>query len=139
MQDYKTASEKELVSLASCFISEGINPQFSKVFASRLFHRESFIRYFLSELTKSDDKPIELFITNVNSSTVQFPCLFWTSFNKLILLTELLYDIVCEKNIDPENQLHLSLYGECCAENEYLLVTVDWMHQYYPEEIKTSS
>lgn len=137
MQDYKTATEKELVSLASRFISEGINRQFSKVFACRLFHRESFIRYFLSELTKSDDKTIERFITNVNrSSTVQFPCLFWTSFNKLTLLTELLYDIVCEKNIDPENQLYLSLYGECCAENEYLLVTVEWMHQNYPEEIK---
>lgn len=137
MQDYKTATEKELFSLASRLLSEGINRQFSKVFACRLFHSESFITYFLSELTKSDNKTIKSFFKNVNrSSTVQFPCLFWTSFNKLTLLTELLYVIVCEKNIDPEYQLYLSLYGECCAVNEYLLVTVEWMHQHYPEEIK---
>ena len=137
MQDYETATEEELVILASRLISEAINQEFSKVFACRLFHRDCFIRCFLSELKISDDKKIEKFFTSINRSpTVQFPCLFWTSFNKLTLLTELLYGIVCEKSIDPEYQLYLSLYGECCARNEYLLVSVDWMHQHYSEEIK---
>lgn len=137
MQDYKTATEEELVILALRLISEAINQEFSKVFACRLFHRHCFIKCFLSELRKSDDKKIGKFFTSFNrSSKFQFPCLFWTSFNKLTLLTELLYGIVCEKNIDPANQLYLSLYGECCARNEHLLTSVDWMHQHYSEEIK---
>ena len=137
MQDYETATENELVILASRLISEAKKQKYSEVFACRLFHRDDFIRYFLSELTKSDDKTIEHFFTDDNrSSTMQFPCLFWTSFNKLTLLSELLYDIGCEKSIDPEYQLYLLLFGECCAGNEYLLVNVDWMHQHFSEEIK---
>lgn len=139
MQDYETATENELVILASRLISEAKKQKYSEVFACRLFHRDGFIRHFLSELTKSDDKTIEHFFRDDNkSSTMQFPCLFWTSFNKLTLLSELLYDIVCEKSIEPEieNQLYLLLFGECCAGNEYLLVNVDWMRHYYSEEIK---
>lgn len=135
MQDYETATENELVILASRLISEAKKQKYSEVFACRLFHRDGFIRYFLSELTKSDDKTIKRFFIDDNrSSTMQFPCMFWTSFNKLTLLSKLLYDIVCEKNLDPEYQLYLLLLGECCAGNKYLLV--DWMHHHYSEEIK---
>lgn len=53
------------------------------------------------------------------------PCMFWTSYNNLIYLTERFYDIVKKRNINTEYQLYVILYGKCCERNKGLLKTIN--------------
>lgn len=127
-QDYKSLTERQMSTLATRLLYETIEQQLSDVFSCRSFRNKKFADCFCSELKKKDDKTISRFFTVANKgSSARLPCLFWSSCNNLTYLTELLYEIVTERNINPGYQLYVSLYGICCARNEGLLKKINGM------------
>lgn len=127
-QDYESLTERQMSTLATRLIYETIEQQLSDVFSCRSFRNRRFADCFCSELKKKDDKIISTFFTVANkSSSVRLPCLFWSSCYNLTYLTELLYEIVTERNINPGYQLYVSLYGICCARSEGLLKKINGM------------
>lgn len=127
-QDYKSLTERQMSTLATRLLYETIEQQLSDVFSCRSFRNKKFADCFCSELKKKNDKTISRFFTVANKgSSARLPCLFWSSCNNLTYLTELLYEIVTERNINPGYQLYVSLYGICCARNEGLLKKINGM------------
>nr|XP_022295718.1 uncharacterized protein LOC111105635 [Crassostrea virginica]XP_022295719.1 uncharacterized protein LOC111105635 [Crassostrea virginica]XP_022295720.1 uncharacterized protein LOC111105635 [Crassostrea virginica]XP_022295721.1 uncharacterized protein LOC111105635 [Crassostrea virginica]XP_022295722.1 uncharacterized protein LOC111105635 [Crassostrea virginica] len=136
-QEYENVTEDEAAILVSRLLYETLHQRHSEVFACRVFHRASFVDLFISILKKKEDKTIEMFFAVTNdASTVKLPCMFWTSCKKLARLTDKLYDIVMEKNINIDYHFYVSLYGECCATNERMLKTLNGMLRDNLEEIK---
>lgn len=155
-EDLKENTQAQTV-LATRLLYETLNQRISQVFASKCFQHESFCACFLKELKKKDDRTVIEFLTVTNeSSSVKLSCIFWTSWNKMPHLTEQLYDLVKDKysnftselrmyaslheetfvDLSPEYHLYVSLYGECCARKEGLLVTVNGKLRNDFEEIK---
>lgn len=136
--EYEKAEEGGKAILATRLLYETLHERSSAVFASKCFKQESFCKSFLSELKKKDIVTITEFLSvNNNSTSVKLPCMFWTSCNKLTYLTEQLYIIVQQyPNLNPDYHLYLSLYGECCARKEGLLMTSDGMIRDNLQEIK---
>lgn len=127
-RDYESLTERQMSTLATRLLYETIEQQLSDVFSCRSFRNRKFADCFCLELKKRDDKTISTFFTVANkSSSVRLPCLFWSSRNNLTYLTELLYEIVTERNINPAYQLYVSLYGICCARSEGLLKKINGM------------
>lgn len=69
---------------------------------------------------------------------MKLPRLFWTSRYDLTFLTEHIYDIVKKEcaTLNSDYHLYVSLYGECCAREEGLLMSVNGMLRDKLEEIK---
>lgn len=155
-EDLKENTKAQTV-LATRLLYETLNQRISQVFASKCFQHESFCACFLKELKKKDDRTVIEFLTVTNeSSSEKLSCIFWTSWNKMPHLTEQLYDLVEDKysnstselrmyaslheetfvDLSPEYHLYVSLYGECCARKEGLLVTVNGKLRNDFEEIK---
>lgn len=127
-QDYESLTERQMSTLATRLIYDTIEQQLSDVFSCRSFRNRRFADCFCSELKKKDEKMISTFFTVANkSSPVRLPCLFWSSCNNLTYLTERLFEIVTERNINPGYQLYVSLYGICCARSEGLLKKINGM------------
>lgn len=127
-QDYESLTERQMSTLATRLIYDTIEQQLSDVFSCRSFRNRRFADCFCSELKKKDEKMISTIFTVANkSSPVRLPCLFWSSCNNLTYLTERLYEIVTERNINPGYQLYVSLYGLCCARSEGLLKKINGM------------
>lgn len=136
-QEYDNITEDQAATLVTRLLYETIHQRHSQVFACKVFQHASFVELFSSELLKKDDKTVNLFFTVTNDATpVKLPCMFWTSCNKLTYLREKLYDIVVKKNINPDYQFYLSIYGECCASTESFLKTINGMLQNNLEELK---
>lgn len=127
-QYYETLTERHMLTFAARFLYEIIEQQISHVFMCKLFQNRHFVDCFCAELEKKDQKTIDRIFTIANeSSTVKLPCVFWSSRYNLTYLTELLYDIVKRREITPEYQLYVLLYGVCCARSEGLLKTINGM------------
>lgn len=127
-QYYETLTERHMLTFAARFLYEIIEQQISHVFMCKLFQNRHFVDCFCAELEKKDQKTIDRIFTIANeSSTVKLPCVFWSSRYNLTYLTELLYDIVKRREITPEYQLYVLLYGVCCAKSEGLLKTINGM------------
>ena len=140
-QEYENTTENNEAQhiLATRLLYEILNQRLSMVFASKCFQLESFCKCFLSELAHKGKKTLINFLTVTNeSSPVKLPCLFWTSRYDLTFLTEQIYDIVKKECASPNSDYHLyvSLYGECCAREEGLLMLVNGMLRDKLEEIK---
>lgn len=136
-QEYENITEDEAAILVSRLLYETLHQRHSEVFACRVFQRASFVDLFISELQKKEDKTIEMFFAVTNeTSPVKLPCMFWTSCKKLARLTDKLYEIVMEKNINIDYHFYVSLYGECCATNERMLKTLNGMLRDNLEGIK---
>lgn len=121
-QDYKNLTEREMSTLATRLLYETLEQQLSDVFSCRSLENTRIADCFCSELRKKDDETICSFFTVANeSSSVKLPCLFWSSCNNLPYLTELFFEIVTERNINPDYQLYVLLYGICCARSKGLL------------------
>lgn len=137
-QDYESLDERQMSTLATRLLKETLNQQLSDVFSCRCFQNRKFADCFCSELMKKEEKTISKIFTVANKSTpVRLPCLFWSSCNNLSYLTELFYQIVKERNIDPGYQLYVLLYGKCCARNEGILKKINGMLYDNFEMIKT--
>lgn len=127
-QDCESLTERQMSTFATRLLYETIDQQLSDVFSCISFRNRKFADCFCSELKKKDDKTISTFFTVPNiSSSVRLPCLFWSSRYNLTYLTELLYELAAERNINPCNQLYVSLYGVCCARSEGLLKKINGM------------
>lgn len=127
-QDYESLTERQMSTLATRLLYETLEQQLSDVFSCKSFRNRKFADCFCSELKKKDDKTISTFFTVANkSSSVRLPCLFWSSCNNLTYLTELLFEIVTERNINPGYQMYVLLYGICCARSEGLLKKINGM------------
>lgn len=140
-QEYENATEnKEAQSiLANRLLYEILDQRLSKVFACKCFQHQSFCKCFFSELAKKSTGTVVDFLTITNeSSPVKLPCLFWTSLNHLTYLTENIYNMIQEKFalLDSNYHLYVSLYGECCARKEGLLMFVNGMLRDNIKEIK---
>lgn len=99
-----------------------------KYFPAGFFVRSLFQNYFAPNLKKKEPKTIYHFLTIPNESTaVKLPSMFWSSFFNLTHLTENLYNIANEQNLDLLYHLYVSLYGICCLKNESLLKTTNGM------------
>lgn len=120
----ETMTKRCATTLATRLIYETIDQRLSGVFACKILRDENFAQCFCTELKKKDNLFIHHFFTVSNeSSQVKLPCMFWSSFNSLTFLTELFYDIINERNIFPNSQLYLCIYGTCCSRSEYLIKT----------------
>lgn len=127
-QDYKNLTKRQKVSLSTRLLYEALDQQLSQVFACKIFREQDFSTLFYSELTKKDNTIVDLLLTVTNeSSVVKLPTIFWTSCMNIFPLTELLYDLVKKRNISPEYQLYVLLFGMCCARSEGVLKTVNGM------------
>lgn len=127
-QDYGNLNKSQKVTLVTRLLYEALDQRLSQVFACRSFRREEFSSFFYSELEKKDNHTVDLFITVTNeSSIVKLPTIFWSSCNNIFPLTELLYELVEKRNISPEYQLYVMLFGMCCARSEGELKTVNGM------------
>lgn len=121
-------NNSQKVTLATRLLYEALDQQLSQVFACKIFRKKEFSTFFYSELQKKDSNTVDLFLTVTNeSSIVKLPTLFWTSCNNIFPLTELLYGCVKERNLSPEYQLYVLLFGMCCARREGVLKTVNGM------------
>lgn len=127
-QYYERLTDRQMLTFTNRLLHEILNNQLSDVFSCKLFHNRPFVDCFCAELQKKDQKTIDSIFSIANeSSTVKFPCVFWSSHYNHTYLTELLYDIVNRREITPEYQRYVLLYGVCCAKNEGLLKTIDEM------------
>lgn len=127
-QDYENLTESQKVTLSTRLLYEALDQQLSEVFACKIFREEEFSTLFYSELKKKDNNIVDLLLTVTNeSSIVKLPILFWTSCYQIFPLTELLYELVKKKNINPEYQLYVLLFGMCCSRSEWALKTVNGM------------
>lgn len=127
-QDYENLTKSQKVTLSTRLLYEALNQQLSQVFACKIFREEEFSMLFYSELKKKDNNMVDLLLTVTNeSSIVKLPILFWTSYNNIFPLTELLYELVKKRNLSPEYQLYCLLFGMCCARKEGVLKTVNGM------------
>lgn len=127
-QYYERLTDKQMLTFTNRLLHEILNNQLSDVFSCKLFHNRPFVDCFCAELQKKDQKTIDRIFSIANkSSTVKFPCVFWSSHYNHTYLTELLYDIVNRREITPEYQRYVLLYGVCCAKNEGLLKTINEM------------
>lgn len=136
-QDYKNITEMEMSTLATRLLYEILDQQLYYVFSCRVFRIRKFTDCFCSELKKmSETTIVKIFTIANNNSSVMLPCIFWSSINNLTYLTERFFEIVKEKNINPDYQLYVSLYGICCARNKGLLKTINGMLLNNSEMIK---
>lgn len=127
-QYYERLTERQMLTFTARFLYEILEQQISHVFMCKLYQNRHFVDCFCAELEKKDQKTINSIFTIANqSSTVKLPCVFWSSRYTLTYLTELLYDIVKRREITPEYQLYVLLYGVCCARSEGLLKTINGM------------
>lgn len=127
-QSFEKISEKESFTLATRLLYEALDQRLSKVFSCRVLRQEPFSKLFCAELKKKEPKTIDHFLTIPNESTaVKLPCMFWSSFFNLAHLTELLYNIAKERNLDLSYHLYVSLYGICCLKDESLLKSTNGM------------
>lgn len=125
-QYYENVTEREMSTLATRLLYETLNRKLSDVFSCRIFRNRKFVDCFCEELLKKDSETISEIITVPNQgSAAMLPCMFWTSYNNLIYLTERFYDIVKKRNINTEYQLYVILYGKCCERNKGLLKTIN--------------
>lgn len=126
--DFGNMSETQKITLATRLLYEALDHRLSEVFSCRVFHNERFSSTFNSELLKKDTNIIySLLRTSDNNSVFKLPCMFWSSFYKLTLLTELFYDIIFSRNINPRYNFFAFLYGLCCTKDEGLLRTFNGM------------
>lgn len=129
-QKYEHLTEKQQLTLITRLLYEVFDQRLNMVFACRVFHNKNFIESFCAELKQKDNKFVATFFTVSNeSSTVKLPAMFWSSCNNLTYLTELLYDIAINQDIELDYQLYASLYGLCCARNLSMLETINGMFQ----------
>lgn len=129
-QKYEHLTEKQQLTLITRLLYEVFDQRLNMVFACRVFHNKHFIESFCAELKQKDNKSVATFFTVSNeSSTVKLPAMFWSSCNNLTYLTELLYDIAINQDIELDYQLYASLYGLCCARNLSMLQTINGMFQ----------
>ena len=105
-QGFEKANEKQLAVLATRLLYEILHQRLSLVFACKPFKRKQFVDIFWSELIKKDKKTIKKFLTIVNdSSQIKLPSVFWASRNRLTYLTEKMFEIVSEYDVQPDYQL----------------------------------
>nr|XP_022294135.1 uncharacterized protein LOC111104457 isoform X2 [Crassostrea virginica] len=136
-QEYEHATETQKNVLVTRLLYETLSQQTSKVFACKVFRKKSFSDCFVSDLRKKEEQILKTFFTASNeSSNTKLPCLFWTSYNNLIYLSEQLYDLVNEKNMCTDYLFYVLLYGECCARKQNLLKTVNGKLRDNEEKIK---
>lgn len=129
-QKYENLTEKQQLTLITRLLYEVFDQKLNMVFACRVFHNKNFAESFCAELKQKDNKSVVTFFTVSNeSSTVKLPAIFWSSCNNLTYLTELLYDIASNQDIQLDYQLYASLYGLCCARNLSMLQTLNGMFQ----------
>lgn len=127
-QNYETLTKRQMLTFADRLLYEILDQQLSHVFLCKLFHNRHFVDCFCAELQKKDQKTIDSIFSIANeSSTIKLPSVFWSSHYNHTYLTELLYDIVKRREITPEYQRYVLLYGVCCAKNEGLLKTINGM------------
>lgn len=127
-QDYENLTKSQKVTLSTRLLYDALDQQLSQVFACKIFREDEFSSLFYSELNKKDTNTVDLLLTVTNeSSIVKLPVIFWTSCNNIFPLTELLYELVKKRNISPEYQLYVLLFGMCCARSEGVLKTVNGM------------
>lgn len=130
-QDYENLTKSQKVTLSTRLLFKALDQQLSQVFACKIFREEEFSTLFYSELKKKDNNIVDLLVTVTNeSSIVKLPIIFWTSYNNIFPLTELLYELVKKRNISPEYQLKVLLFWMCCARSEGVLKTVNGMFRY---------
>lgn len=130
IQVYENLNEIQKYTLAARLLYEALDQQLSQVFACKIFKNEEFSIFFNSKLQKKDNYTVDLLLTMTNkSSTVKLPTIFWTSRYDIFPLTELLYEFVKEREISPDYQLYVMLFGMCCAKREGMLKTVNGMFQ----------
>lgn len=127
-QSFEEISDKESNILATRLLYEALDQHLYEVFSCRVFRQEPFSKSFCIVLKKKQTKIIDDILTVPNKSTdLKLPSLFWSSFFGLMHLTEDLYIIVNERNLDLSYHLYVSLYGICCAKDESLLMTRNGM------------
>lgn len=125
-QSFEKMSDKESLTLATRLLYEALDQRLSEVFSCRVLRQKPFSKLFCAE--KKEPKTIDLFLTIPNESTaVKLPSMFWSSFVNRTHLTENLYNIANEQNLDLSYHLYVSLYGICCLEDESLLKTTNGM------------
>lgn len=129
-QKYEHLTEKQQLTLITRLLYEVFDQRLNMVFACRVFHNKNFAESFCAELKQKDNKSVAAFFTVSNeSSTVKLPAMFWSSCNNLTYLTELLYEIASNQDIELDYQLYASLYGLCCAKNLSMLQTINGVFQ----------
>lgn len=118
-QEFGRLKEQEKAPLYSRLLEETQRQRLSNVFACKLFQNRQFADFFSSQLQKENREAVKLFFTLENTySRVRLPAMFWVSCYNLPFLTECFYDIITKIFSDTDNQLFVSLYGLCCANNE---------------------
>lgn len=118
-QEFKILKKQQNATLYTRLLEETQKQQLSSVFACKLFQNPQFVEFFCSQLQKEKREARELFFTIENNvSAVRLPAMFWSSCYNLTFLTECFYDIITNIFSDTDNQLYVSLYGLCCANNE---------------------
>lgn len=133
----ETLTERCVTTLVTRLIYEILDQRLSEVFACKILRDKNFAQCFSTELKKKDNLTIHYFFTVSNeSSPVELPCMFWSSFNRLTFLTELFYDIIDERNIFPYSQLYLCFYGTCCSRSEHLIISANKMNLDKPNAIQ---
>lgn len=130
-QKYENLTEKQQLTLIARLLYEISDRRLDQVFACRIFQNVNFVDCFCAELKKKDAKFVVTFFTVSNSSSVKMPTLFWSTYNNLIYLTELFYDIVKYQSIELDYQRYVSFYGLCCARNISELKAINEMLQNY--------
>lgn len=127
-QSFEKMSDKESVTLATRLLYEALDQRLSEVFSCRVLRQKPFSKLFCAELKKKEPKTINQFLTTLNESTaVKLPSMFWSSFFELTHLTEHLYNIANEQNLDLSYHLYVSLYGICCLKDKSLPKTTNGM------------
>lgn len=130
-QDFGELTDKQASTFALRLLYDALSQKCSNVFALRMFQNAKFSDRFCSEIQKKEIATVKKIFTEDNTSSfVKLPCMFWSSYNELAYLTERLYDIVKENNIDPCYQLYVSLLGLCCARSKRLLENISELHEY---------
>lgn len=100
-QSFENISEKESFTLATRLLYEALDQRLSEIFSCRVLCQKPFSKLFCAELKKKEPKTIDHFLTIPNESTaVKLPSMFWSSFFNLAHLTEHLYNIAKERNLD---------------------------------------
>lgn len=118
-QEFKILREQQKATLYSRLLKETQRQRLSNVFACKLFQNPQFAEFFSSQLQKENREARKLFFTLENKvSAVRLPAMFWSGCYNLTFLTECFYDIINNIFSDTDNQLFVSLYGLCCANNE---------------------
>lgn len=136
-QSFEKMCDKESIILATRLIYEALDQRLSEVFSCRVLRQKPFSKLFCTELEKKEPKTIDQFLTIPNESTaVKLPSMFWSSFFNLTHLTEHLYNIAKERNLDLSYHLYVSMYGICCLKDKRLLKTTNGMLRDNFEKIK---